>query len=401
MSVIELSRKLTEEETKELLTLDSDNITKSILIGYFAYTTKGKPRFLPGDLLCVPKDKFNTSGPINTTIGRYIFNLFLLHKFISVKQIGFINEPVTKGVYEKTNDKLSELLLIKKIDVKDYIDYLNRIEWLGYGCNDFMSPSPSFEIINPNKDVIRKRDQMIKENKSEIDKGNEIVTTKVEKELVEYAREKLDKEPSFDLYKSGAKMSFENNYKCSAIMKGAVKNNVTGKYHIITNNYVEGVKVKDYSAFADTLVDSAYNVAINTKDAGYTTKKFFSAYQSVMLDKKDSDCKSKRTLKLLLTKDIKELFLFRYIVKGGKLVIIDNDNIDSFIGNFVELRSPLFCISDKICNVCAGDLYYHLGIKYLGLTAGRVSSSILNLCLKKKHNLSIQLYELDVDQFVI
>ena len=46
--------------------------------------------------------------------------------------------------------------------------------------------------------------------------------------------------------------------------------------------------------------------------------------------------------------------LYTYISDGGGLVMLDRNNIGSYVGKSVMMRSPMTCITNKICSKCAG-----------------------------------------------
>jgi hypothetical protein len=60
----------------------------------------------------------------------------------------------------------------------------------------------------------------------------------------------------------------------------------------------------------------------------------------------------------------------------------------------------MYCISDKICNKCAGELFYKLGIENIGLTTTKVSSTLMNKSLKKFHDVSLKLHEVDLNDII-
>jgi len=72
-------------------------------------------------------------------------------------------------------------------------------------------------------------------------------------------------------------------------------------------------------------------------------------------------------------------------IKGddGKLVLLDADNVNQYVGKKVKLRSPLYCTSDKICSKCAGELYYRLNMNNVGLVADRIASTIMQKSMKQ------------------
>ena len=42
--------------------------------------------------------------------------------------------------------------------------------------------------------------------------------------------------------------------------------------------------------------------------------------------------------------------------------MITKDNVSSYIGKTVMMRTPMTCGTDKICSKCAGNLFYLLDI---------------------------------------
>ena len=366
-------RYLTDAEIKEALSLKESDVTKELLVRYFAFTEDGR-KFSPQDKFKLPANTLYNKTDIDTTIGRYITNLFLLAPFNG--RIEYINEPFTSGRLDELEDQLSQLLLDKIIPIEQMIDYLNRVQWFGYVSTDFIVPGLSLEIILPNKVVMKRKEELIKKNKKAIDAGDPIIATQMEEELLKLAKEQLKDDPSMDLYTSGSGHKFGTHYKNFSIMKGAMKDNATGKYHVSTSMYTDGVTKDDYHLFGDAIVFAAYSRAVGTQKGGYITKQMFAAFQSVVLGPKGSDCHCKKTLDIILTKDNYKLFTYRYIVEGGKLVKLDNDNIKSYIGKLVHLRSPLYCQSDQLCNICSGDLYYNLGIENIGLTVTKVGLNV-------------------------
>ena len=71
------------------------------------------------------------------------------------------------------------------------------------------------------------------------------------------------------------------------------------------------------------------------------------------------------------------------------------------MGKTVQIRLPDFCIGKKLCNCCAGDRYYLLGINNAGLTFGRVSNSTLRAKMKKSHDSTVRTYVLKADEIFV
>lgn len=80
--------------------------------------------------------------------------------------------------------------------------------------------------------------------------------------------------------------------------------------------------------------------------------------------------------------------------------MLDSDNIKSYIGKTVMMRSPMTCINHTICSKCAGALFYKLGVKHAGLFATQLSHAELNLGLKAKHCSIVELYTMNPDRLI-
>ena len=92
---------------------------------------------------------------------------------------------------------------------------------------------------------------------------------------------------------------------------------------------------------------------------------------------------------------------YRYIVEKGKLKLLTPDNVKEYMGKEVNMRTPLYCTSDKYCNVCSGNQYYMMdGLRNVGLLTNRVGTSLLNAALKGFHDMSLKIVDIDIDKFI-
>ena len=92
-------------------------------------------------------------------------------------------------------------------------------------------------------------------------------------------------------------------------------------------------------------------------------------------------------------------YYLRYATYQGKEYILDTENINKLMGKEVYIRSPMYCMGDKICNKCAGDLYYRMDNRYMGLAVARIGSNLLNASLKKFHDSTIKITEIDIEKY--
>ena len=127
-----------------------------------------------------------------------------------------------------------------------------------------------------------------------------------------------------------------------------------------------------------------------TQVSGYIAKELIAALQSESLAEAGSDCGSKNYLEVELRKDNKKKYIYRYIIDGSKLVLLDDDTYDKYIGKTVKMRSPMMCLGIGkqrcICNKCAGDLYYILDTPNIGTATPQLASSVKNIMMKAFHD---------------
>ena len=384
----------------DILNIQRKDISQSLIRYLFANTDKGV-RFKRTQLLVIPKGHYyNNSNPIKTSMGNYILNLYIFNENI-YKIIGFINKRITGDVVEEIESELASNLLEGTLTSIDVIDYLNRIQFIGFGLNSTMSTSLTKAVMFELPAVKKRKQELLNKYKKELDEGNIPITEAIEKELLTLAKKEIGNDPGMELYESGSKASFNNNYKLMNIMKGAVRTS-DGNFTITADNYNTGVSKKDHSTFANAMIDGQYSKSVGTQVGGYTAKKFTAAFQSVTLNKANSDCGTKKIVRIKITKFNSQILMYRKIKVANKIVTLDKKTMQTYIGKEVDLYDPIYCCGDKICNKCAGDLYYKLGILNIGVTAPRIGTTILNKLLKKFHDNTVKLYTItDVSELLL
>jgi len=132
--------------------------------------------------------------------------------------------------------------------------------------------------------------------------------------------------------------------------------------------------------------------------SGYWEKLFNAAFQHIVLLEEGSDCGTKRTISIKVnSKNIKDIMYSYAVEDNGKLTEINYENKDKFIGKTIRLRFSSMCeAKDGICNVCAGNLFYKLGIKNVGAATPQVASKLKNISMKKFHDDQVSFAEMDV-----
>ena len=395
------------QEVEALIALKENDITMSLIMELFGDFGKFQ-RYNPYDLITVRageyggqlpngQPKFN-SKPFTTTVGRLIFNKYFIEcEPELLDMIRFVNENVGKKAYGKLYDQLGYAILEDRISIETYKRFCVKTQkFMPYVS--ILAPNHSDNMLTITKQINKKKEELIAKNKEAFDNGDVKVVDQVSKELLEYARELMKDDPAMDMFLSGAGGSFENNFKNMFIMRGSVQDPDPRKsYNIITSNYIDGVSKEEYSKLANTLAAGPYSRSKKTELGGYWEKLFLTAFQHIVLEEPDSDCGTKRHITMKVTDKNIGMIMYCYVIEDdGSLTEITSQNKNKFIGRTVKLRFSSMCESKKgICNKCAGNLFYRLGIRNVGASTPQIPSKLKVLSMKLFHDDQLNFTEMD------
>lgn len=403
---------ISAEKKAELLRLKQSDITFDRLVKLFGYTTKKNtetrkmeivaPYFITSERVHLDPKEYINEEEENTNVGIILFNKLLIENMIEDVIPGrFFNDVITKSSFEKILNYIGAGIMDRKISMSDPSDtrlyrFFKAYECWALKCPAIFSPSYTLGVILPNKDVMKEKEKLLKDNPTTVED-----IAKMEDKLVDLAKVKTEGDPGRTLFDSGARGSFSNDYKNMSIMVGSVMNPITHQYDLMTSNYIDGISKKDLPAAGNVVVTSEYPKAIGTARGGYITKQFYAAFQGITLDKHGSDCGTKKGLNIVITEDHASSFIDQYVMVNGKPILLSPENINSFIGKRVLLRSPMYCIGDKYCNICMGERYYKVSIDAVGLTSTRMSNELMKKNLKLRHNMKVKLTHIDANSVLV
>lgn len=403
-----VSKQITDPKDIDfLIKLKEEDITSSLIIELFG-DFREHQWFNPYDIITVPTGKYGGILPngkekknknqFTTTIGRLIFNKYFIESDPELLDfIGYVNENISKKAYGNLFDKLGYAVLEDKISIDTYKTFCKKSQkFMPYVS--ILAPNHSDNMLTITKYINKRKEELIKENKAAIDAGDVIVVDKISKELLSYARELMKDDPAMDMFLSGAGGSFENNFKNMFIMRGSVQDPDPRKsYNIITSNYIDGVSKDEYAKLANTLAAGPYSRSKKTELGGYWEKLFLTSLQHVVLLDPGTDCGTKRYIEVNATeKNIGSIMYCYVIMDDGELVEITSENKDKFIGKKVKIRFSSMCeAKNGICNKCAGNLFYRLGIRNIGASTPQIPSKLKVLSMKLFHDDQLNFTEMD------
>lgn len=404
-------RTLSADEQKAILALSYTDITRGWLADKFATTvdcsrvdrnTKGfRLIWETFDRITVPANYFyKGQAEMSTTVGRFIFSKFILEGAGIISAVGYVNDTVGKKGLGIVDQLVGRLYMEDTINRAQFNAYIDRRDCLGYWLCGMICNSISEKFSKPLPEVEKKKAELLKKYEKELAAKDVDVMTKIDKELIEVAKEALKDDPGMELYTSGD-LDFGNNYKNNSIVKGAVLNKITGEFDYISASFMDGVEIENIPAYANSILASQYPASIATKDAGYASKKLISLLQMMEVDEEGTDCGTKQTIPIRVTKTNLNMLEYTNIVEGGQLKTLTPGNLKSYIGKTIRARSPMTCTTPKICSVCAGKMFHMLGAEQAGLFAVQLSHADLNLGLKAKHNSVVELSTINPDELIV
>jgi hypothetical protein len=382
-----------------ILNVNIEDITKSFIEDMFAsYHDKQtnefkQANFDPTDKIVLTNNEYEwVDKKVDTTIGMLLFNRYVLERTGIIQHLRYWNRPLNSKGLSALDVAVNNLVITDKITTKDLGNYIDSRDRLGFWCASFLAVSISAGLIRPMDNVNKRKMELFKENEEALTSDNSVqqilAVNKIEKELMGMVRDNLKDDTGYDMYASGDG-NLDNNYKTINVMRGAVYNNITKKYDIVSNSLMNGVTKKDIPAFANSVVAGTYPSAVGTAEAGYMSKIIIALLQSEHINPDpDSDCGTTSTIPLSITNDNKQYILYRYIDNNGKKELTTLDNIDSFVGKTVNLYTPQGCRQNAICGKCAGRVFHNLGVTQVGLLTTQITQKLLNIKLKSKHDLS-------------
>ncbi len=393
-----------QSDIQELINLKEDDITYSYITELFG-DFNGKVRFNPYDEVIIPPGSYGPEGKklnktIYTTVGIWIFNKYFIEQDL-YDLFGYINETIDDDKFSELNTKLSYALCEDKITIEQLEKYVLKGQKF-QPFSTILCPGFTEKMLFCTEEINKKKKELVKKYEKEIAEGDVVIVSKIEQELLDFAKEYLKDDPGLDLFNSGARGSFGNNFKNLFVMKGAIANSdpkSPNEYDIALSNYMSGMDKKEYNLFSSSLSAGPYYRAKKTEVGGYYEKLFRNAFQHIVLLPEGTDCKTEGYVEVIPTKKTIGLYMYMYVIEGGKLTEITSDNMNKFVDKTIKLRFPTECKAKKgICNKCMGNLFYRVNIKNAGISLTKIPSTLKNIMMKNFHDSQVTLVEINPEE---
>jgi len=315
-------------------------LTKDMCVGIYMLTKPMNPTNSP---MTYTKDDFDrATNPYvsviyngrRTTMGKALVNSCFPQGF------RFIDDQLNKG---KLNGLIKETF--EKYGNQEAKDTADRLKTLGFKFATILAPSIIIDnLVLP--DEIAKLKKNIEEKPLE-------EQIKILDHVNKLMQDNLKGSGLFDLVDSGATKGWEQPQQMIT-SKGIMADPEGNVLPAIESSLGEGLSPKDYFKATAGARKGIIDRVLNTADTGYTTRQLVFLLNSVEIHPNLIDCGTKKYLELKLDSDLIKRLIGRFVIVNGKIEEFDPKNAK--IGQMIKLRTPLYCISPKLCHTCYGRL---------------------------------------------
>jgi len=338
---------------------------------------------------------YTSDQPLITTIGRYLLNYVILVEPFG-DTIPYINDrPWNIGKVEKM---IVNGVIAGKIPVPMVYRYVDNAYHIS-SYNDFFVPALSEKAITSNDEVSKYREVLLKKHADQL--HNPSVMAKIEDELIAMDKKLLEGDVSNGFMMKSKNYNVHRKRMFLALgMMETFGDNSSG-FDFGTTNLNDGWKLDELPLIANDTRRGSYRRGKETAKGGTESKFIGRNFQDSKIN--TDDCGDTRGLSLYLTDYNKHHFLSRTIIDKGKLTLLTSDNIDSYVGKTVKLRSPMYCqAKNGYCYTCMDSRFRDIGLKRLNISPINISSTILNISMKSMHGTKIEIHRLDdLNMFIV
>ena len=127
---------LSEQDKAFVVNIKYEDISYELIEGTFCnhynpQTKKmEKPRISFQEEFILKKGEYINTEDVRTNVGQYILNVALYGNCPNIQKVlGYVAKPYTKSVIGDTEGEVIRAMMDGKVETKEYIQYLNNIQW--------------------------------------------------------------------------------------------------------------------------------------------------------------------------------------------------------------------------------------------------------------------------------
>lgn len=360
--------------------------------------------FYRKDLITLPAGTINvlpSQGAIGTTIGNAIANAIMLF-YPFDKRLPYFN-----GGKGNTIDKIDPGAISKMVTAmtlsdeeakgKDPLSYISieqlktwmqAVGWMA-GLASVVTAGMSEKSIRIAPEVLKRRDELYEEFKDQL--GNPAIQARIEDELVKMDKASLKDDPSYDFYYQSK--HWANTRKKQLITTGIISS-ISGSPVFLAKPLTAGVDAENIPAYSDSIRHSSYSRGHLTALGGELVKYIFRVTQNIKIV--EPNCGTRFGISDKILSGSEGMYVGRYVIQGSNLIEITQDNVKSFLGKDLILRSPAYCITKdgNFCEICMGKDLSRTP-KAIHTAAAQPGSVMMNASMKAMHGKALKTVRFD------
>ena len=332
---------------------------------------------------------------IKTTVGKLLINYVLIEIPFKGKLSYMKGELSIGKIIDTVRDALSD----ESISVAMYRKFVVCSTYLT-SFNRIVTPSSTEKLLLPPPDL----KQFKKKLRSEFDKKYGADWGKDTARVVEYDTELKNHYAEYIKGDASDGIIANKKNKGNSLTKKYLTFSTAdafGQQEHVDESLMDGypADAKKLAAMFNTSRAASYSRGVETQKGGSVAKSVLRATSSMNIV--NNDCGVKRGKHIIIEEHIAEGLLGRYLIVGAKTIKLTKDNIKSYIGKTVTMRSPMYCIEKQpnICSVCAGEKAAGTP-NGISLIVMNVSSTLTLSALKKMHNSQISTVRVSLGDMV-
>lgn len=354
-SVEQVKERMMRVEAPEISSGINLDFSKEMGVGFYVLTKDIKSR--KPEVLVTDKDLENITDlnvPViyrrtKTTIGRALLNSCFPSDY------PFVNKPVTKKI---ANQIISDIS--KRYGDEQTIISSNKMKNLAFKYATIVAPSMTLDMIELPPEIYKLKEKL---SKATTEEGVDILA-KMKVITIEHLKDT----GLYDLVESGSTKGWDQPLQILAA-KGIIADTTGKVLPPISASFADGYSSSEYFLASTGARKGLIDRVINTSSTGYMSRKLAYVLNSVEVDPYLTDCKTDKYLQVKLDKDLMKKLSGRFVLKG-KEVVEFNPN-DYKPGDMINLRTPIYCKSLKICHTCYGRLIERHKTPYVGILAAQ------------------------------
>ena len=321
---------------------------------------------------------------INMSLGRQFFNSLLPDDY------PIVNELITSA-------KLKEIIkdILEKYGPDKTTDIISNIQYYCFKITAIIPSTFTIDGLIPTPEWQKKKEEFQKNPPSDLTEYKNKVKQLAEESI---SNTKLENSPIQYYLDSKAKGNPAGDWASIMVSKGHVLDVEDKLLGPIIHSINDGYDPIEYYQGASESRRGFYYKTTAVQDPGYMSRKLAMANAKISIDKEIKDCKTKKYMLFVITKNNHHLLNNRYLYPNQKI-----SNTEELIGQTVKIRSPLFCKSENgICPICYGDGYKLMKTSNIGILAsGAVNSVCINAFMKMRHQSSqVDIVNVDFNELI-